>query len=197
MKKALLALLLIALTQSAFAQSEKISQLGSASTLTGSELILGVQSGSNVSITPTQIGTYVAGQSLTLTNKTLTIPIIGSQLLTTGSAPSVVGGTGAGTSPTVTVSGNNIAGQITCLTGSSPASGGANVVIMTYNGQPITQTPKAVILTPGNAAAAALSGSTQVIGEIGNPTTQYFVIIGGSSALAGTTTYIWNYFIIQ
>jgi len=51
------------------------------------------------------------------------------------------------------------------------------------------------IMTPNNAAAAALNGTTQVFGSC--PTAGTFTITSGSAALTATTVYKWNVMIIQ
>jgi hypothetical protein len=106
----------------------------------------------------------------------------------------IAAGTGAGTSPTVTLDSqaSDICGTISVTTGSAP-SASATVATVTFFA-PYLVAPH-VILTPHNGAAAALSGATQVFGA--GETTAHFTITSGSSALAASTAYQWNYHVIQ
>lgn len=110
--------------------------------------------------------------------------------------PTQVAGTGAGTSPTIslTTGSNDIAGQISVLTGSSPTGSNAIISTITYNFT-YTSTNPFVSITPANAAAAALTGATQVYANSSALTT--FVIYSGSTALTAATTYLWNYHVIH
>ncbi|GAB3518561.1 hypothetical protein GCM10027442_38960 [Emticicia fontis] len=54
------------------------------------------------------------------------------KILGSGSAPTISAGTGAGTSPTVSISGTDVAGAITITAGTSPVSAG-DVVTVTFN----------------------------------------------------------------
>lgn len=109
------------------------------------------------------------------------------------SAPATVAaGTGAGTTPTVSVVGTAMAGFLTVLTGTTP--GTSSVVATVTLGDSLGAAPR-VILTPRNAAAAALTGAGAVY--VSAETVNTFAISVGSTALAGATTYEWNYHIIQ
>jgi len=102
-------------------------------------------------------------------------------------------GAGAGTGPTLSVSGSDVSGLVTVTTGSGPITG-ATVAQITYNTGYATA-PNSVTLTPANAAAAALSGATNVYMSVSNPTS--FVITSGSSALTASTQYKWWYSVSQ
>lgn len=115
-----------------------------------------------------------------------------TQIRTSGSGASIAAGAGAGTGPSTSVTGGDAAGKIDITTGTSPSTS-ATVVTITFNaGYAVAPT---VILTPGNAAAAALTGATQVF--ISGTGTTNFVITSGSSALSASTQYIWYYHAIQ
>ena len=101
-------------------------------------------------------------------------------------APTIAAGTGAGTSPTVTVTGNDIASQVSVTTGTTPTASGV-VATITYNTAFASATKPT--FSPANAAAAALNSTTQVY--ITGGTTTY-VITAGSAALSASTTYLWN-----
>lgn len=107
-------------------------------------------------------------------------------------ASSIAGGTGAGTSPTVSVSGNDQAGVITVTTGTTPSGSAATVATITL-GATAPNAPKSILLSPANANAAALSGTTQVWADTPTATTTAWTIKSGSAALAASTTYLWSY----
>lgn len=118
-----------------------------------------------------------------------------------GTAPTTSAGTGAGTGPTITVSGNDICGALIITTGTTPATS-AKIVDVTFSvnftnpagtgnsGYPI------VTLQPANAAAAALSGNQQVYVNDAASTPALFQLKSGSTALDGATEYIWYYHVI-
>lgn len=102
-------------------------------------------------------------------------------------APAIAANTGAGTTPTIAIQGSDREGKITLTTGSAPAAS-ADVCTATFN----VALPVApyVTLTPGNAAAAALSGNAAVYVT---PATTTFKISVGSTNLVAATQYIWHY----
>lgn len=109
-----------------------------------------------------------------------------------GVAPSIAAGTGAGTSPTISISGVNNGGIVTVTTGTLPTGSNATIVTITYS----TAFPNssAVTLTSANASTAALSGS-------GNPfpppsSSTGFSIQSGITSLIGSTTYKWSYTVL-
>lgn len=113
-----------------------------------------------------------------------------SHVLAGGTAPTIAAGTGAGTSPTVSViSGSqDLAGQVSVTAGVTPATA-STVVTITYNRA--FPTGSWVTLTPANAATALLSGVNMVFCPAGGTTT--WTITSGSTALVATTVYLWNY----
>ena len=115
-----------------------------------------------------------------------------NKIVGTGSAPTAVAGTGAGTSPTITVTGNDVGGTITVLTGTSPAASNAIIATLTFASAGYPSAPN-VGLCPVNAAAAALSGATSCFVDSASTTATSFVLKAGSSALTGATTYIFTY----
>lgn len=106
--------------------------------------------------------------------------------------PTAVAGTGAGTGPTITVAAGSTdcKMQITVLTGSAPTAAGI-IMTVTYNSAFINTLNKGVIFSPANANAAALSGATNPY--VPTEALGSFVFNAGSSALAATTSYIWNF----
>ena len=108
------------------------------------------------------------------------------QIYTGSTAPTIASASGAGTSPTVAVAGSGQAHRIALTTGTSPTTGTLVTVTLPKG---LSATPT-VVLTPANAAAAALSGTSQVyVGSVGLTS---FAIMTGSVALAASTAYAWN-----
>lgn len=106
-----------------------------------------------------------------------------------------VAGTGAGTSPTITLTGNDLALKVAVTTGTSPTGSNAIVSTITFNST-FASAPR-VILVAANAAAAGLSGANEAFVNDASTTTAHFVIESGSTALAASTAYIWYAYIIQ
>lgn len=110
-----------------------------------------------------------------------------------GAAPTGAGGTGAGTSPTITLAGTDTSGTVQVLTGTSPAGSNATIVTVTFN-VAYTSAPHGVVIYPANSATAALSGATVAYPSSWGTTT--FVIASGTSALTAATTYKWVYHVL-
>jgi hypothetical protein len=108
--------------------------------------------------------------------------------------PTIAAGTGAGTTPTVTVAGSDQGGLITVTAGTTPAAS-ATVATVTF-GQAFSAVPRAVILTPAGANSAPLSGNAQVYIDSALTTTTAFVLKVGSTALTAATAYKWHYAVI-
>jgi hypothetical protein len=107
--------------------------------------------------------------------------------------PTITAGPAAGAS-TTSVSGSDQAGMITVTTGTGPT---ALAVLATLTfGQTFSSTPRAVHLSPANAPAAALSGSSQVWPDAGGLSTTQFTLNVGGTALAASQTYKWFYAVI-
>ena len=105
----------------------------------------------------------------------------------TVAAPAIAAGVGAGTTPTIAIAGSDSSFQITLTTGSSPTGSNATIATVTYAGaMPNTAY---CIITPANANAAALTGTTQVFAT---STTSVLTLTSGSAALTGVTAYVWN-----
>ena len=119
--------------------------------------------------------------------------LLGRQIQSSGSALSASAGTGAGTGPTITIDGNAIAGAILLTTGSGPATS-AQIVQMTMTAS-FTTYP-VVIITPGNAAAAALSGNKQVFVDDAAMLANKWTLKSGSTALDASTDYVWYFHVM-
>ncbi len=100
-----------------------------------------------------------------------------------------VAGAGAGTGPTITITGHDTDFQISVTTGTTPTGANAVICTITYataftGAGPYSQ------LTPASALADGLIS----LGEapyVTNTTTTC-VLTSGTTALAASTTYIWN-----
>jgi hypothetical protein len=91
------------------------------------------------------------------------------------------------------IAGTDLAGSISFTTGSSP-SASATVITVIYH----ISSPNAshyVLVTPANGATAALSGNAQV--WVSATSTAHFIVSVGSTALAASTSYSWNYFVVM
>lgn len=132
--------------------------------------------------------------NLSLLNTVSTKHIIGSS-----SAPTIAAGTGAGTSPTVSISGTDMSGTISVTTGTSPTGSNAILATITFN-VAYGAAPR-VQIDAGNRNAQALAiGAIPLVpitGQTNGVTTTTFVIETGATALAASTSYIWSYFVIQ
>lgn len=106
-----------------------------------------------------------------------------------GSAPTIAAGSGAGTSPTVSISGTDSAGQITITSGTLPS---VSAVIATVTFSVAYGAAPYVVLWPSNAAASILN----FLPYVGSTTTT-FTVNAGTVGLAGATTYTYNYLISQ
>lgn len=110
-------------------------------------------------------------------------------------APTIAAGTGAGTSPTVTITGDSTSGYIDLTTGSA-SSASATVVTVTFPlsaGFGLGNIPNSIPLSPANSNAAALSGRGQVYVDLSASSGTSFVIKVGATRLAAHTKYIWFY----
>jgi len=101
--------------------------------------------------------------------------------------PTIAAGVGAGTSPTIAITGNDTAGQITLTAGSTPT---ASAVVGTVTFGTAFKTNAFVILEPANAAASALAVAAQVYPT---STTTTFALNTGATGLTGAGVYAWNY----
>lgn len=132
------------------------------------------------------IGNTSPTQALDVTGNIRGFHYIGSS-----SSTSIGAGTGAGTSPTVGVTGTDASGSLSILTGTGPAGSNATIATITFNAA--YGSAPAVVFSPANNAAAALTGATSIYVTSASGT---FSLISGASALAATTTYLWKYIVL-
>lgn len=115
-----------------------------------------------------------------------------AHLVGTTTTPSIAAGTGAGTSPTVSIAGNDMAGTISITAGTAPTAG---QVIVTVTFTTTLSSTARVILQPANQAV----GSATVFPTISvtGSTTQFYINTNTITGLIGSTVYAWNYIVVQ
>ncbi len=99
----------------------------------------------------------------------------------------VTAGSAAGTSPTVSINGNDVSGTITITTGSSAVSSGTIVNVVFANAYGATPS---VVISSDNAATAILENYVSGISTTG------FSIDTANTTVA-STTYVYSYFVTQ
>lgn len=151
----------------------KISEMDSASALSGSEILEVVQSGENKKLALEDIGR-------------LADDFEANNFICTSDAPGVSAGAGAGTGPTVSIVGNNEAGVVTVTTGTSAASG--TLFRITLNN--LTYKNSAIgIVQPQETDATAIQPDVFVTG------TTTTIEVRLKNAPSDTTEYKFNYII--
>jgi hypothetical protein len=125
-------------------------------------------------------------QNLTGVNNVQTKSITGNS-----TTPTFVAGTGAGTSPTITVTGTQVSGVINVTTGTTP-SASAIVVTITVP-VAVSGTSNGVIIEPANALTANLPVANNVFSKMASTTT---FTITATGALTAASAYSWNYILI-
>lgn len=136
----------------------------------------------------TDVSTFTFGSGL------LSVP----QIKGSGSTPAIAGGVGAGTSPTVSITGTDLAGMITVTTDTDPTNA---AVLCTITFATAFGTAPFIQLTPADDDAAMLSfdsGSSvtkQV--HVTSTTTTFVINTNGASAPYASTQFKWYYQVIQ
>lgn len=115
--------------------------------------------------------------------------MVGRRIVATGSAPSTSTGTGAGTSPSLTVDGNEICGAILLTTGTSPATNSKilDMTVTAYTNYPV------VMIFPGNAAAATAIAEGRLFVDDASMLTTKWTLKSGATALSASTDYVFYY----
>lgn len=114
--------------------------------------------------------------------------------LTEGLTPTISAGSGAGTSPTVTIAGTDQAGMISITTGSSP-SVSAVIATITFK-KTWDNAPKCVIIQSADIVTAVLLDSQTPYCDHNALTTAHWTINSSGVQLAATTAYNWFYFVM-
>src|SRR5450830_18353 len=130
---------------------------------------------------------YQLGPNLSILN----VPVQVGQLLGGGGTPAITTGVGLGTNGTCSVAGTSTAMTLTANVGTAPTAGWFATVTFSI---PYAAAPR-VMISPANAAAAALTGGQAIYTYL--VTTNAFILSVASAALAAGTTYVWNITVIQ
>lgn len=136
----------------------------------------------------TDLGTNNARWKKVFAGTVVTDHIIGN-----GATPVVLAGSGTGSG--ASISGTDLAGCITVKTGIAP-SASLTVVTVTFN-TAFSAIPRSIILTPANADAAVLSGTSMVYIDQAEITNKTFTLKAGTQALPAGKLYKWFYQVIQ
>lgn len=102
--------------------------------------------------------------------------------------PTIVAGTGAGTSPTVSVTTNGKQLQVTIVTGTLPTGTSAVVATVTLP-TTLSYIPYPVFSSPPGASSL-LTGASMI--GMSCPSANSLTITSGTTALTASTTYVWN-----
>jgi len=116
--------------------------------------------------------------------------IYGQHFKGTTGTPTVAAGTGAGTSPTITITGTDSGGKIALTIGTSPTAS-ATVMTITFN-TAYSSTPYPT-LSAGNSAAALNGFTGGILYTSSISTTTWVLSAGGSGAMTASTAYIYYY----
>ncbi len=107
----------------------------------------------------------------------------------TSTTPAIAAGAGAGTTPTISITGTNEGGNILLTTGTLPTAS-AVIATITLSASYAFPHGMSVILYPGNALTAALSGTSMTFVS---PGTSSWTMTSGTTQLVGATQYLWYY----
>ncbi len=111
-----------------------------------------------------------------------------------GGTPTVAAGTGAGTGPTISITGTDRAGLVSVTAGSGPAGGIAKIFTVTFS-TAFATAPPIVIVTPANQSAAGIaSGNTPFVSN-STTTTKFDFNANSVTGLTNGTQYLWYYFV--
>lgn len=130
----------------------------------------------------------VQGNGVTLTQTATTFTIAGNPAGMIIGTPTIAAGTGAGTSPTVSVTSNGRGIQVTVTTGTIPTGTNATIATVTL-ANALSYTPYPVFSSP--PGAATLLSAASMIG-MSSTGPSNVTITSGTTALTAATTYVWN-----
>ncbi|MBC7746368.1 VCBS repeat-containing protein, partial [Pedobacter sp.] len=149
------------------------------------------------SATAFQVQNSTGTSALSVDTTTMTVTVqnlivsttltVNGHIISGGTAPTVAAAAAACTTPTVTISGTDTAGTVTVVTGTGCSAAGAMATV-TFN-TAYTNAPR-ITLTPRNALSAAIGSFNGTV-----DTTAF--TLDSSVTLAGATTYVFNYIIVQ
>lgn len=124
----------------------------------------------------------------------ITVASSGGTSIIGGGTPSIAAGTGAGTGPTLAITGTDRAGVISVEAGTTPAGSLADIFVVTFS-TAFATAPPVVILTPANinSAAIAISNAPYIANSI--TTTTFRLKSNTATGLVAGTSYLWYYFV--
>ena len=112
--------------------------------------------------------------------------------LTAGTTPGIAAGAGAGSSPTLSIVGNDLCGYID-LTPGSGSTGSSTVATVTY-AVARTAAPRAILIFPQNYGAYVALAANKVYCNLSSQTVNGWILTNdGATALTPGTHYIWGY----
>jgi len=117
-----------------------------------------------------------------------------TSITTSGSTPSIAAGTGAGTSPTISIVGDDVAGKIILTAGTTPTLAGI-ICTVTFSST-LASVPKSVLFSAGSGSAAN-AGATRIYADDAAMTTSVMVFKNIGTALTAGGSYVWYYLVIQ
>ena len=145
----------------------------------------------NISGSTVLTGSLATSGSITINSGSIKISsgsIFTPKLLGSTATPVMAAGGGAGSVPTINISGSDIAGQIRVLTGTAPT---ANNPIVTITFASAYASLPYVLTTPANFSASFVAGG--ISGAFTTASTAGFSIFSGQASLRGSTAYTWSY----
>jgi hypothetical protein len=117
-----------------------------------------------------------------------------------GGTPTIAAGTGAGTGPTISITGTDRAGVISLTAGTSPAGTLATIFTVTFS-TAFATAPPVVICLPANQSVSAPLINAAVTLTLGTfvpnsiTTTQWSLSSNVQTTLVSGTQYLWYYFV--
>ena len=138
-----------------------------------------------------QTGSQALSGSLVIDSGSIRVAsgsIFTPKVLGNTATPVMAAGTGAGSGPTISISGSDVAGYIRVLTGTGPASKNDIITVTfasAYSGLPY------VLVTPASYSSSLATGG--VSGTFTTASTTGFTMFSGDGALRGATAYTWSY----
>lgn len=136
-----------------------------------------------------QVAVY-NGTNTTLQGSLLSVDSHGHVISNSDGTTTIAAGAGAGTSPTISITGNDVTGVISLATGTSPS--GTTLATITFANAYGTA-PKTVIITPQILPASSYNNNRA--GFASATTTGGWTLTAGAQ-LSASTTYAWYYLVI-
>jgi hypothetical protein len=157
--------------------------------ITGSLDVSG--SGHDIVGNTTITGSFSYSGSITINSGSIKISsgsILTPKVLGSTATPTIAAGGAAGVTPTISISGSDVAGYIRVLTGTATT---ANNPIVTVTFASAYASLPYVLTSPANFSASFVAGG--ISGAFTTASTTGFTIFSGNGALRGTQAYTWSY----